>query len=242
MLIETNKILHKYQVHYKDLYASASTDLKPQYASYGNFDEIDHVYVFMCNLRETVRDKLFGGQLDLEYITPVEVVEDIQENHNFFFNQLSALQNMTHKYEKAKLDVPNPIGIVRKYTTDLVKILDYVLALSEVKEIINPNLTVDRLHSELVDLKTQSVFKRSMWKAVLWAFVYFLLCVAVISSITILSLKGQKYSWTPALLAIIPILDSWLYKDGLKKSLRLIFSKKTRQELQAELRNRINNS
>lgn len=229
MLDETQKILNKYYQHNNDLFEGAAKDFKPTYASYGHFDEIDRIYVSMASLREIIRGKEFRGNYEVEYVTPKQILNDIDHLKKYVDAEVEELSGYVKKYQDFRERLPDPIDMTLKYTLDLQETLNYVLNFNEVLDIRNPGRT-ERLASQVTQLEAQFKYDRQIKSANTYFTFYIVLAIGIILSIIYLNGKGKNYAWTPALLALIPIIDSWISKDRLPKSIKLIFSKRYREK------------
>ncbi len=164
MLQHTQKILNKFNDLNASLYKSATKDFKPFYASYGQFEEIDAIYISISSLSQWVDSKVFCSDYDTEYATPIQVINDINDVKIFVDSEVSELLEYKNKYVIAHKNIPGPIEMTLKYYLDCQETLNYVLNLEEIYNANNPNAT-EKLTTQIKELRTQIEFDKKIKKA-----------------------------------------------------------------------------
>lgn len=234
MLEKTQEILNKFYQHNFELYKSAAMEFKPNASSYRAFDEMHDVYHAMFSLSQFIHDKVFRAKYDLQYITPKQVLKDIDRVKEDTDTEINKLTRYIKKYENLGGEVPKLILKTNKYYSELQETLNYILDLDEISEVRNRN-EKRRLIDQNIQLQSQLKFDKELRKAHFYLAGYLILAIVIIGSIIYLNGTGKKYSVALTLLLIIPIIDSWINKERLPHFLRLTFSKKYKAKILKEI-------
>lgn len=241
MLPETEKILPKFRDLNRQHFYEIARDFVPadpfglrEGSYYGHFDEVEEIYSLMYTLHLQLDEQLFLGHYDNAYASTIEPITKLQELNIYLKGHIQRLQYLNNKYNNQLIPVKGTLDCYLKTQ----QTIEHVLCLTEVKNVIG-NPEKELLKSEIVEIKTEHVYRRKRAKVFL-LFVFYTLCLFVpILLIITLWDKHQNGKWFQLGLVLFPVISFLYDRKAFLGIFKFILLKKQRQKIREEANNEI---
>lgn len=228
MLFETEKILTQFRelnqkTFYKTAIAIRPWDQSQNETSFGTFNEASNIYALMYTLSLMVDTQLFIGNFDIEYTSPIEVVNLLKELKEDILSNITSLKKVNDKYDKSFYPVQVTLDSYKKLLVNI----EFILKLPEVVNIIGDPIK-EQIIKDIIFYKSQRLFKFKQFKIIKAFIIYLFTFILPLVIILFFSESHKKESWYVFLLFLLPITNFLFERNSFLEVFKFVTSKKYR--------------